>query len=42
LALEVQKLQLIIELKYKKLAMKDKEIAYLKKLNELLKGKIGD
>jgi len=37
LAFEVQKLQLIIELKDKELTLQQREIAYLKELNELLK-----
>jgi hypothetical protein len=39
LGFEIQKLQLQLELKDKELAMKDREIAYLKELNELLKSK---
>jgi hypothetical protein len=42
LAFEIQKLQLQVELKDKELAMQQREIAYLKELNELLKGKAGN
>jgi hypothetical protein len=39
LAFEIQKRRLQLELKDKKLALQQREIAYLKELNELLKSK---